>query len=242
MKKEKIIEIWKKLIHLAWTNSKWIRNDKKLLEQIESYESELGWDKTKYSNVILWFIKDLKSDLLAWRELNIDSIDSDEYLENYFITKNEVQIFNNLIPKKEYRLLFDKKTKNHNEIYQIIEKQFLKQLKSLNSKNIAKNLLIFTLFNKDKPLDWLSRIKLISSKINLDIAKINKLIILYKNFIKQVYVDWVTFYKKEQFNYKFIKFSWDNIDSKSKDASKVWFRSWNANFEFKQLLIRLKKD
>lgn len=245
MKKQEIIEIWKELIILAWTydSSKTKKSRQEIIDKLDNYKSKLSKNNSKYSNTVSSFIIDLKDDLLLWKKLNIDSINNDDYIENYFISKNEIIYFNNLILKNEYRLLFEKDTKNQKELYERLYKNFIKNLKLLNSKNIAKNLLIFTLFKRVKPMESLYRINLLfSQKLkNKDLVLKNlELIKLYKLFTTKVFENWIEIYNRWKYNYKFMKLNNNDFDSIISDASKAKFRSWNPKFEYKELLKKLQ--
>lgn len=244
MKKEEIIKIWKEVILLVvkYNNSKTKKSKEDIIKTLDKYENNLEKDKTKYANIVLEFVIDIKNDLIAWRKLNIDNSNSDEYLENYFITQNEISIFNKLILKKEYYLLFEKEVKNYDKLFEDINNNFINNFKKLSYKNIAKNLLVFTLFNRIKPLDALYRMDvLFSSKLKNEklVLKNRELINTYLSFIEQVYKAWIIYYKNGKYNYKFIKFSWDELDSITSDASKVNFRTWNPKFEYRELLKKL---
>jgi len=257
MKKLDNIKIAKELIFLAGTyNAKKKKEDKQLiLDKIAGFKKEINMDEKNYTTV-LSFIEDIQNDLLYWREINIDKSSSDEYIENYFITKNEIDIYNNLILLKQYREVFDilqakdrdfEKVRNHiNEI----NLNFNKSLKELNSKNIAKNLLIFTIFTRNLPTEAFARLHAILAKFTM--LKEEKKIITtmsknYNAFIRQIVSDWMEFFKTKTYNYNFLhyKFNWTELEVKDTitNASKIWYRSGNPDYEYQKILSNItKKD
>jgi hypothetical protein len=85
--------------------------------------------------------------------LEIDSIDHDNYLENYFITLREINHYNNLINSNIYRDIFDDfyNDRNPEKILSLTKKisnNFENEYIKLSPENIAKNLLIFSNFDK----------------------------------------------------------------------------------------------
>lgn len=257
MKKEEILKIAKELIYLSWTyDAKQNKENKDdILKKLDWYINELKNNDTKFANTILEFVEDIKWDILSWRKLNIDNLKSDEYLENYFITKNEVIIYNNLILKNDYREFFDEIYKKEKDIKKIKENiknikiNFYKNLKKISSKNIAKNLLIFTLFRRDLPSSAIRRLyesldNFWDLSVELDIIK--QIQIDYNIFLNSIISHWKEFYSKNTFNTNFLhyKISQDwNIEIKDNftDASKWFFRSWNPRYEYKNLLWNIKR-
>ena len=252
MNKQEITDIAKDLIYIAWTANTVKKKSEKdeLIKKFNKYEKDLLKNKTKYSEMILVFLMDLKWDLEDWRILNIDKLKTDEYLENYLFIKNEVIIFNKLILKTSYRLIFDElaNKKSNNEVINIellkIEKNFVKTLKLLDYKIISKNLLIFTIFQRKIANIWLNNLykSLQSPKQKQQILW---LLEIYRTFTNKIKVYWIELYKKDDFNYKYLKFSKNSIDwnidisAKVSNSSKSWFRTWKPKYEYKQLLIKL---
>jgi ribosomal protein L22 len=156
MTKQEILDIAKELILITAKYKKNINESKKqkLLNVFSKYENKLKKEETKYAQTILSFVVDLKNDLISGKKLNIDKISTDEYLENYLLTKNELMIYNSLILKESYRKIFDELNKEKKDT-KIIEKNlekliknFINNSKKLNTKIIAQNLLIFTSFER----------------------------------------------------------------------------------------------
>ncbi len=251
MKKQEILDIAKELILIAWKYNKVpTKSEKtKLLNIFSKYEDKLLKNKTKYSEVIFWFLLDLKSDLENNRILNIDNLNTDEYLENYLLTKNELKIYNSLILESSYRKIFNELNKNQKQDLKIItreldkfSKNFITNTKKLNTKVIAKNLLIFTCFERKIIKKYL---------INLyHYLKNNK----QKRIVLELIKEWniiladvkkysINYYKKWNFNYKYIWFK--NIDWKSVlndkiiDCSKYWERTWFQEKEYLKLIKSL---
>lgn len=256
MDRKKLIEIWKDLVYKAWIYSKITdeKEKKDLLALFDGYEKELKTDKSKYAQTVLWFVIDLKGDLLSWRELKIDNTLADEYINSYFVTTREVKYFNLLLNEKIFNSIFEqvnKKEIDKNIISTnviILDSTFRKTLKKLSSDVIAKNLLIFTLFNTNKPIPALKRLVLSLSKkqgFEKEVIILKKLIITYKKIIVEVKEKWIKILSKKDFNFKYLKFSnntedWKvSVDIKISDASKEDFRSHNPEFEYRNILKKL---
>ena len=247
MKKQEILDIAKELVLItakfSWKITE--ENKKKLLKKFDEYEEKLEKDNTKYSKTILEFVLDLKDDLLSGRKLNIDKISSDEYLENYLITKNELKFYNSLIDLKIYREIFDelnKKNYDNKKIDELLEKfikNFLGNYKKLNSKIIAQNLLIFTSFDRIIASKYLKNLYLFL-KENSQKQKILELINMWNKKILEVKKHSIEFYEKNNFNYKYLGFkniNWKTILSeKIVDCSKIWERTWFAKYEYKKII------
>jgi len=251
MKKQEILDIAKELILISGKYSKIADESEKtkLLNIFNKYEKQLLEDNTKYSEVILWFITDLKSDLENNRILNIDNLNTDEYLENYLLIKNELKIYNWLILESSYRKIFNelnKKTKQDKKIISWeldkIIKNFNLNIKKINTKVIAQGLLIFTSFERKILKKYLLNLYNFLENTNeknkiLELIKIgNKLLLEVRNFS-------IEYYKKWNFNYKYIWFT--NINWKSVlndeviNSSKYWNRSWFEKKEYLKLIKSL---
>lgn len=251
----KIIQIWKEVIYLAAKYTNYSEKEKKsILSKFNEYKKEIWTNHDKYSNTVLSFIQDLEVDIQENRKLRIDSISHDDYLENYFVTKREINHYNNLLNSNIYREIFDEYywDKNKDKILELAKKlslNFEEEYKNINSKNIAKNLLIFSYFDKKIISEWLKNLYKIftllpnNSQLFLELRKINS---LYYSLIQEVYQNGVYYYNKQEFNIYFMKFStkiqdWEkNHVLEKTNASFEWFRTWNAKYEYKQLLLKLK--
>ena len=160
----KIIQIWKEVIYLAAKYTNYSEKEKKnILSKFDEYKKEIWTNDDKYSNTILWFIQDLESDIQENRKLQIDSIMHDDYLENYFVTKREINHYNNLLNSNIYREIFDEFywDKNKDKILELAKKlslNFEEEYKKINSKDIAKNLLMFSYFDKKIISEWLKNL------------------------------------------------------------------------------------
>jgi len=251
MKKQEILEIAKKLIMLSAKYKKVDeqKEKQKLLKIFQKYEKELSQDNTKYSEVILWFVIDLKNDLQEGRELNIDNLKTDEYLENYLLIKQELKYFNSLILQDSYRKIFDeilKKDKQNKKIISSeldkIYKNFISNFKKLNSKIIAKNLLIFTSFDRVLPKSYLVNLYKFLSEKNQK-QKVLELLDLYNFWVKKVKAEAIKNYKENNFNYKYIWFkniNWKSVlADKIVDCSKIGDRIWSVRYEYRRLILGL---
>ena len=161
----------------------------------------------------MWFIEDLESDIQAGRKLEIDSIEHDNYLENYFVTQRELNHYNNLLNSNIYREIFDEFYKNRNpekiwELTQKLTQNFIQEYKKLYPENIAKNLLIFSHFDKKIISEWLKNLYKIftllpnNSELFIELRKINS---LYYQLIQEVYTQWVQMYHAKKYNVYFSK-------------------------------------
>ncbi len=250
MKKQEILDIAKQLILIAGKYSK-VKNQnekEKILKIFSDYEKQLNKDNTKYSKTILWFLLDLKGDLLSGRELNIDNLKTDEYLENYLLTTRELRYYNSLILEENYRIIFDElnKKKINNKIIEEnleeIRKNYISQIKKLNSKLIAQNLLIFTLFERKIPKKYLLNLYLHLKNEKQKNIVLN-LIAIWTKVINKVKQYWIEFYKTNKFNYKYIWYTninWKSVlNNKIIDCSKINHRTWFAKEEYLKLLKSL---
>ncbi len=251
----KIIQIWKEIIYLAAKYTNYSQDEKvKILKKFWEYKSQLNNKNCKYTQTVLWFIRDLENDIIENRKLEIDTIQHDNYLENYFISKREINHYNKLIDTDIYREIFDEfyNNKNPEKILQLTQKlwqHFIEEYKNISAENIAKNLLIFSDFDKkiiSQALKNLYKIFTLlpnNSQLFLELRKINS---LYYSLIQEVYRYWVSNYNKEEYNIFYMKFI-TKIKNNQKihhlekiDASRQDFRTWNPKYEYKQLLIKLK--
>lgn len=248
---EKILNIWKEIVYLAAKYSNYSEKDKnKILKKFWEYKREIWERECKYSKTVLGFIEDLESDISSWRKLEIDSIDHDNYLENYFITQREVNHYNNLINSNIYREIFDDfyNDRNPEKILSLTKKisnNFENEYIKLSPENIAKNLLIFSNFDKKIISDWLKNLYKIftlmpnNSDLFIELRKINS---LYYQLIQEVYSHGIKHYNNEDYTIYYARFikDNDNITLKKINASQMNFRTGNHKYEYKQLLLKLR--
>lgn len=248
---EKILNIWKEIIYLSAKYSDYSDSQKnKLLEKFQNYKDEIWEWNCKYSQTVLWFIQDLEADIQAGRKLEIDNIEHDNYLENYFVTQRELNHYNNLIDSNIYRAIFDEYfwERDEEKIEMLTKKMvenFIQEYKKLTPENIAQNLLIFSWFDKKIISQWLKNLYKIftllpnNKQLFIELRKINS---LYYQLIQEVYTHWVHMFHQEKYNIYYAKFIKNKSISKLKkiDASKQFFRTGNPSYEYKQLLIKLR--
>ena len=135
-----------------------------LLEKINKIESKLENHNLKYKDIALKFIKDIKDDIEAGREINIDSTNNDEYTDNFFKTKIEIQNYNKLILEESYKAICENIYSDEKDLelvkkyFQEIEDNFLKYFTKLNIEIIAQNLLIYTSFKRKNIYQALNRL------------------------------------------------------------------------------------
>lgn len=248
---EKILDIWKQVVYLAAKYSNYSDEEKeKLIDKFWKYREAIWEWNCKYSRTVLWFIQDLELDINAWRKLEIDDIQHDNYLENYFISKRELSHYNKLIDKNIYRKIFDEFNSSRNldtieKLTKQLVKNFISEYKNLSPENIAKNLLIFSNFDKKVISDWLKNLYKVftllpnNKELFIELRKINS---LYYQLIQQVYTSWVDKYHKKDFNIFYATFTKQNNSSKLEkiDASKQSYRTGNPDYEYRQLLLKLR--
>lgn len=248
---EKILDIWKQVVYLAAKYSNYSDEEKeKLIDKFWKYREAIWEWNCKYSRTVLWFIQDLELDINAWRKLEIDDIQHDNYLENYFISKRELLHYNKLIDKNIYRKIFDESNSSRNldtieKLTKQLVKNFISEYKNLSPENIAKNLLIFSNFDKKVISDWLKNLYKVftllpnNKELFIELRKINS---LYYQLIQQVYTSWVDKYHKKDFNIFYATFTKQNNSSKLEkiDASKQSYRTGNPDYEYRQLLLKLR--
>lgn len=254
MDKTEIIRIWRDLILKAWLLKKATPIQKeKFLKLLASYEKKLTKDTHKYSQIVLWFIYDIRDDLESNREINIDSISDDEYIENYFVTKHELDNFNQLIDQESFKIIFSelqKKEINKKKIdtaIKSIQSCFNSHFKKIHQKNLAKNLLIFTTFERTLPLPALERLiafMIQHESLNQDVLILKRIVRSYKEFLRNFYKICLSCYQTKKIHCKYIAYTKDadgklTLDLKAHDASKYGLRSWSPTYEYKELLLKM---
>lgn len=231
------------------------KNNKKILiEKINKLEIDLKTSKWKYKDVALSFINDVREDIKEWREINIDKIKNDEYIENYFITKLQININNSLILENEYNIILNEFLNKNKPNLKIIKNStkkmyshFIKINKKVDIKIIAQNLLIFTTFERKKPYSALYRLWLLFkdiTELENEYRKINSLIFLNNKKIAEIKKYWLYILNKKSYNYHYIAFNKSgenyNVSENIVDTSKAKYRSGNPKFEYSNLLKNIK--
>ena len=253
MKQAELINIGRDLILKAGLLQKPTEEQKKkFLKLLDTYEKKVSWQVSKYSAVVLWFITDIRSDIEAWREIDIDSIDDDEYLENYFIIKHELDIFNTLIDEKSFKAIFLELKKEEYNLENIkialhnFDEQFQKSFKKLSYKNIAKNLLIFTTFDRKLPIPALHKVLDFiekDPKLSHETILLKRLETSYKEFLSDFYNECLNCLKSKNISYKFIRYTHKNgkltMSLKYEDASNIGLRSGDPIYEYKEILKKM---
>lgn len=250
MTTKEVIEIGKKVILIAGTNKKVSKKQsEEIIKKLEEYKVQLEESTSKYSPRILWFIHDILGDIQAGRELQIDSIKNDTYIENLLVTKNERDVYNSLIEKDIYKeiiktLKSTKTTKKELDTYILkIEKNFNSYLKKISTKNVSKNFLIFTSFQIEKPQQAIKNILNTLAYRNINIYN-SRLVKMYKQILilkKEIRKQGITFYNKSTFEYKYMDFNTSNnfISNDIVDTSFSRYKSGNPKEEYKKLLLQL---
>lgn len=253
MKQAEIINIGRDIILRAWLLKKWSQKQKEeFLELLQDYEEKLKNISDSSANVILWFIYDLKDDIQTWKDLNIDNIEDDEYLENHLIVKNELTHFNSLIDQESFKKVFEELNKKEIQIQEIrkaiqkIYAGFEFHFSKISQENIAKNLLIFTQFERKLPIPALNRLLRFMEKypeLWAERILIDRLERTYKNFLRTFYNECLKCLKEKNINFKFIRFSRQNNNLcmclNCEDASSFGLRSGDPYFEYAEILKKM---
>lgn len=251
----KIIEIWKEVIYIAAKFSNYTESEKQqIIKHLSSAKEKLNNSESEYAKTILWFIYDLENDLENNRKLQIDTIKHDDYLENYFVTKKELSHYNKLIDEDLYIEVFEKINNNSdietiNNLVIKIEKHFQSEIKNISAENIAKNLLIFTLYERKITSFALKRLynfllNIPQSKESL--IRIRSMISLYYTLVQEVLMFSIQCYNKKNYNNFYMRFvtqksaNWKIKQLKSFNASQQNYRTWNHDYEYKYLLKKLR--
>lgn len=242
--KENNIDLIKKLLLEITVNK---NNIETLSQHIVKIENDLD-KKSKYYGMAKGFIYDIKLDIKSWNDINIDSTNNDEYIDNYFTTKLETQKYNKLILESNYKKIFEITYSNKVNIKEIIElyieieENYIKYSKKINTSIIAKNLLIFSSFNKKNPNQALNRLweLFISLWLKELVKRVNKLTEINNSINYKIKEKAKSFLKEETYNYKYISFKkngiWYSISDKIIDTSKHMYRTWNPKYEYKKII------
>jgi hypothetical protein len=251
----KIIEIWKEIIYIAGKYSIYSDQEKdQILDKFKKYKKILNKDLSKYSYTVLDFILDLEWDIKSGRKLHIDNVDHDDFLENYFVTQREISHYNNLIDEDLFIDIFEEVRWNKN--IQVIESKiklleiiFTKEIQLISHENIAKNLMIFTLFERKIAAKALKRLYSFLMMIPWNEESsiiLRKMISSYYILIQEVYKSWIKYFYENNYNVYYMRFlseivNWEKIKTLKKyNASQLDFRTWNPKYEYKVLLKKLR--
>lgn len=251
MKIPEIIQIWKQIIYIAWFYKHYKKSEKeKIVKKLESFKEKLTKNTDKYSTKLIWFLDDLLSDLAKNKPLQIDEIFEDDFVGNYYHTKKQVEIYNNLLDEPLYeKIISMKNLEKNNEFLDKIYGNFKKNYNLLDRNRISSSLLIFTSFNYKSPKKSLVRLynfKNIYKFSERSIQKIEKMITYYELFLEKLYKLWLKNLKNNTIAYKYIKASKNktneniSINFKLVDTSKENKRTWFYKEEYKEILRNLK--
>lgn len=251
----KIIEIWKEIIYIAGKYSVYTDQEKdKILDKFKTYKKDLKKDSSQYSNTVLEFILDLEWDIKAGRKLQIDNVDHDDFLENYFVTQREISHYNNLINEDLFIDIFEEVNWNKNiglieSKIKSLEVIFTKEIQLISHKNIAKNLMIFTLFERKIAAKALKRlysfVMMIPGNEESSII-LRKMISSYYTLIQEVYKSGIKNFYEWTYSIYYMRFlyeivNWEKIKQLKKyNSAQMDFRTWNPKYEYKILLKKLR--
>jgi hypothetical protein len=103
MTTKEIIEIGKKVLLFAGVFSEISPKEAKIyIQSLKKYKQILGEEKSPYALTILGYIDDIFDDIQNSREINIDSLMEDEYIENYINTGILAMEYKKIFPKQDY--------------------------------------------------------------------------------------------------------------------------------------------
>ena len=226
-----------------------------LSRDLDEFEARLWDDSSKHGNRVRSFIEDIRWDIADWREVKIDGIESDEQVRTYLETERQIEVYNNLIDVALYKKIFhelNSETCDQECVHKYIQElknHFEVEFKKLSSKIIAKNMLIFSLFERNLPLPALMRLSKflrVWKDFEKDFEITDSLQQKYREFTASVYHECAHCYKNDSYNYKFLRIHRDkNKDSIRisfyvEDASYENLRSGNHKFEYREILRKLK--
>lgn len=251
MQFQKILELWKQIIYISGFYKHYKKSDKeKIVKKLESFKAKLSKNNDKYSKKLIWFLDDLLWDLAKNKPLQIDKIFEDDFVGNYYNTKKQVEIYNNLLDEKLYeKIISMKNLEKNNDFLDKIYETFKKNYNILDKKLISSSLLIFTTFDYKSPKKDLVRLYNFRNIYKLSeksIQKIEKILKYYELFLEKIYNFWLENLEKNTIAYKYIKASKNKtneniaIDFKLVDVSKENGRTWFYKEEYKEILRNLR--
>lgn len=149
---KQLFEVWKKLI--IFSGKKWKISSKekqKIIPQLESLLTQTVDDSSVIGKKVHSFVTDILTDIRNDAPINIDSIDEDEYVENFLESEWFVLSYNSLLTQKDYHELAKTLELNKSgESYQqakALKTQVEKTLKNINTQRISELLLIINIFH-----------------------------------------------------------------------------------------------
>lgn len=156
MTQKELFELAKKLVIYAGVKKKLSKTEsQKILKDLLALQKKLEADTSSLGKQVQIFLKDIIWDIESGREINIDSIEQDEYIENYLHAENQVKAYNALLSRNLFTKAVESSGKDYTLAIKDIKKHFTASYKTLNEKNFAKYLLIINEFSLSKPQKYL---------------------------------------------------------------------------------------
>ena len=157
MTQKELFEIAKKLVIYSGVKKKISAVEaKKILRELRSLLEKVKTDNSSLGKQVKRFLADVIDDIEQGREIDIDHIEQDEYIENYLNARAQVDAYNTILSKEFFTLA--NTTKSREEFSQAIKnikKQALSSFRKLDAKVFAQMLLIISVFPITKPKKYL---------------------------------------------------------------------------------------
>jgi hypothetical protein len=151
-----LLEIAKKIVIFSAAKKKLAPTEaKKVLGELKKVEASLENDSSPLGKKVKTFLRDVIEDIESGREINIDGIQQDEYIENFLTAHIIVQHYNALLKKSDYLLarshLWSQNMSAFQKLVNEMQKSFKTHFKKVSSGEFAKYLLIIWEFKLAKP-------------------------------------------------------------------------------------------
>ncbi len=250
MKVSEIIKTWKEIVYIAGVYKNYKKSEKlKIEKKLKNYKIKLEKNTDKYSKKLISFLDDLLWDLAENKALQIDKIFEDDFIWNYYNTKKQVEIYNNLLDSLKYEKIISMKNLwENNKLLDDVYLNFKTNYNKLSVQKISSSLLIFTIFSYKSPKNSLIRLynfRNIYKFSSKSVKKLKKMLDFYDLFLEKIYKFWLINLKNNKINYKYIKASKNktnnniSINFSLKDASKEKWRTGLYKEEYKEILRNL---
>lgn len=155
-----LLEIAKKLLIFSWKIGKISASQaEKNLQELKKLQKNLALHTDPMTQKIRIFLDDIIGDIQEGREINIDSIEQDEYIENFLASEELTLQYNSLLKKSAYlRAQEAFENRDMQSFYTLskeIQKNFMETLGKINRKNFASYIIIIHEFQLAKPEKYL---------------------------------------------------------------------------------------
>lgn len=173
-----LLEIAKKLLIFSWYSGKisaW--KSEKILKELREIQKNISWNTDSVSKKIKLFLDDIIWDISRGEPINIDTIEHDEYIENFLVSDTLVSCYNKLLVGTDFKSAQERLLGWKEELWEEqakkIQKNFSENLSKISANDFSKNLLIIQKFELSKPRKYIQHLyKLSLQSWYLDIAEI----------------------------------------------------------------------